>query len=88
MTGRLSSGMTRVLLRKELLDVERRAFARVEWGDAFVEFRPEPAKLLDMRQRLPADLFLIGFGELFDHGEGAFEDFCHVGNIADRAEIG
>jgi hypothetical protein len=77
-----------VLLRKELLDVERRAFARVEWGDAFVEFRPEPAKLLDMRQKLPADLFLIGFRRLLHLGDGALEDFCHVGNIADRAEIG
>jgi hypothetical protein len=80
--------MTRVLLRKELLDVERRAFARVEWGDAFVELGAETPQLLDMRQQLPANLLLIGFGELFDHGEGAFEDFCYVGNIADRAEIG
>jgi hypothetical protein len=80
--------MPRVLLRDKSLDIERRAFSRVERGDAFIELGAQTPQLLDMRQQLPADLLLIGFRELFDLCEGAFEDFCHPTIVADRAETG
>ena len=83
MTGRLSSGMASVPLGEECLDVERRAFSRVERGNSLIEFRAEAAKFFDMRQQLPADLLLIGFRKLADLGEGAFEHFRHGAIIAD-----
>lgn len=76
--------MPGVLFLDEFFDVERRALAGVERANALVEFCPQPAQLFDVRQELPADLFLIGFGQPSYLGNRLFKRLCHDGIIPDR----
>ena len=64
MTGRLSSAIPLVLVPKKFLDVERSALTGVERSNALVDLGAELAEFLHMRKQPPANLLLIGIGQV------------------------
>jgi hypothetical protein len=67
-----------VLLPDKVFDVEWLALASVERADALINLGPEPAQLLDVRQQLLTDLFLIGVRQTRYFGDSLLKRFDHV----------
>ena len=72
----------RILLAKEILDIQGAAFARIERTDALVYFAAKRIELFDVRKQSPADLFLIGIRQPGNLRNGLFERFDHGRNLA------
>src|ERR1700722_1020632 len=74
--------MSRILLTEEILHIQDAALVCIERTDAFVNFSTQLVELFDMREQLPADLFLIGLRELRKLRNGLFERSDHRRNLA------
>lgn len=74
--------MTFVLLTKEFVDIEGFALPAIQGTDAFVDIAAKIAQLVDMRQELAPDLFLIGIRQIGDFYDRLFERLDHGVNIA------
>src|SRR5580700_783145 len=59
-SSRLRRAIPCPLLFKKFFYVERTPLAHIKRTGAFVDFLPEPLKLLNMREQLSADLLLLG----------------------------
>ena len=66
---------------EKVFHVERLALARVQRSDTLVDFRSQPAELLDMRQELPTDLFLVCFRQVRHFGDGSFKALDQAFNV-------
>jgi hypothetical protein len=70
----------------ESLDVERSAFTGVKRRDALVNLGSEATEFLDVRQQIPADLFLIGIRQTSHFGDSLFQNFDHAASIPYRSQ--
>jgi len=66
---------------EKIFHVERLALACVERSDTLVDLSAQAAKLLDMRQESPADLFLIRFRQVRHFGDRSFKALGHSYNV-------
>ncbi|MBX9777148.1 MAG: hypothetical protein K2Y71_22450 [Xanthobacteraceae bacterium] len=56
--------MPPLLVADEFVDVQLPALAGIKRPNALVDLDTQPAQLLDMRQKLTADRFLVGYREV------------------------
>ena len=66
-----------VLLAKEIFDIQRGPFVRIQRLDALIYFGTERVELLDMREQSATDLLLIGSRQSGNLRNGLFECFEH-----------
>jgi hypothetical protein len=64
--------MSRILLAKEILDIQDAALARIERGRALVYLTTKRIELFDMREQLAGDLLLIGLRQPRNLRNGLF----------------
>jgi hypothetical protein len=69
---------------KKILDIERLALACVEGEDPLVDLGAQVTQLLDVRQQLAANLFLIRVGQVGDFRDRYFERLDHSHIISHR----
>jgi hypothetical protein len=74
--------MSQIVLAKEILNIQDAAFAGIERTDAFIYFTAKRVELLDMREQLATDLFLIGVRQPGDLRDGLFECSDHDRSLA------
>jgi hypothetical protein len=68
-------------LPDEFLDAERPAFAGIERAGALVELLAQPSQLLEVREKLAADLLLIVIRKGSHFCDGSLECPYHAGII-------
>ena len=80
--GLLAPAITFVCLPKELLDVQRLSLAGLQRAEALVDVPAKLTQLVDMREQLPTDLFLIRGRKAGNFGDGLLQRLDHADNIA------
>src|SRR6516165_647729 len=87
MAARPRSAILCGLLADEFFDAEFHSLPSIERANAFVEFLAEAPELLDMRQELPTDLFLIRVGKSCNFRYCLFERLDHPRSVPHRLNM-